>query len=66
MSRSRRDSTWYSWKHPPRELRVHADLTGGLSTLMQTWGAGLLPGGYLLTALTPPGPDVGMAEHPVT
>ena len=43
---------------PPGEL-------AGLSAAMRTWRAGLRPGGYLLTALTPSRLDHGGAEHPL-
>ena len=39
---------------------------GGLSAVMQTWRAGLRPGGYLLTALTTAGCDQGGIEDPAT
>jgi hypothetical protein len=48
----------------PRPDVAPSDL-GGLSATMQTWRAGLRPGGYLLTALTAPDADHGVTEHPV-
>jgi hypothetical protein len=38
---------------------------GSLSTAMQTWRAGLRPGGYLLTVLTRPGSGEDATEHPL-
>jgi hypothetical protein len=49
----------------PRPDVPHGDLVG-LSATMQTWRGGLRPGGYLLTALTAPGCDDSLTEHPVT
>ncbi|MBX6356882.1 MAG: hypothetical protein IRZ05_13645, partial [Micromonosporaceae bacterium] len=49
----------------PRPDVVPGDL-GGLSAVMQTWRAGLRPGGYLLTALTTAGCDQGGIEDPAT
>jgi hypothetical protein len=48
----------------PRPDEEAGDL-GGLSAAMQTWRAGLRPGGYLLTALTPRGSGLGLTEHAV-
>jgi hypothetical protein len=48
----------------PRPDVATGDL-GGLSTAMQTWRAGLRPGGYLLTALAEPSTDDSITEHPV-
>jgi hypothetical protein len=49
----------------PRPDVPPGDLVG-LSATMQTWRARLRPGGYLLTALTAPGCDDSLTEHPVT
>jgi hypothetical protein len=44
---------------------VATDDLGGLSAMMQTWRAGLRPGGYLLTALTTSKSEHGITEHPL-
>jgi hypothetical protein len=48
----------------PRPEVATGDLDG-LSATMQTWRAGLRPGGYLLTALTAPSSEHGSTEHPL-
>jgi hypothetical protein len=51
----------------PRPDVAPGDLDG-LSAAMQTWRAGLRPGGYLLTALTPltaPDTEDNVTEHPM-
>ena len=49
----------------PRPGSDRRDLPGA-SAAMQTWRAMLRPGGYLLTALTPPSPDLATEHHPAS
>jgi hypothetical protein len=49
----------------PRPGTDRRDLLGASAT-MQTWRAMLRPGGYLLTALTPPGPDLDTEHRPAS
>jgi hypothetical protein len=49
----------------PRPGIERRDLLG-TSAAMQTWRSALRPGGYLLTALTPPGPDLDVEHRPAS
>jgi hypothetical protein len=49
----------------PRSGSERCDLAG-ISTAMRTWRTALRPGGYLLTALTPPRPDLHPQDHPAS